>query len=136
MAAPAGAFVMRNSLVTIDTVEYANQTNVARLTPEQETLTWRGLVPDAIVQDVDSPVWTFALSGIQDHTTAVGLARYLTDNQGTQIDVVLEPKAPTGVSAAFTAVAVATEFGGEQGAFAVIEVELPVIGQPVFTDPI
>jgi hypothetical protein len=135
MAPPTGAFVMRNSLVTIDTVEYANQSSTARLTPEAETATWKGLVPDAIVQDVDSAVWTFNLSAIQDYTTAVGLARYLTVNHGQQIDVTLEPKAG-GVSAAFTAIAVATEFGGEQGSFATIEVELPVIGQPVFTDPI
>lgn len=135
MAAPTGAFVMRNSVVTIDTVAYANQTSTARLTPEVETLTWKGLVPDAIVQDVDSPVWTFNLNAIQDYTVAVGLARYLTDNHGTQIDVTLEPKAG-GVSAAFTAVAVATEFGGEQGSFATVELELPVIGQPVFTDPV
>ena len=133
MAAPAGAFVVRNSLVTIDTVEYANQTSTARLTPEVETQTWKGLVPDAIVQDVDSPVWTFNLNAIQDYVTAQGLARYLTDNHGEQIAVTLEPRAPSGVSASFTAVAVACEFGGEQGSFATIEVELPVIGQPVFT---
>ena len=135
MAAPAGAFVMRNSVVTIDTVQYANQTNVARLTPEVETQTWKGLVPDAIVQDVDSPVWTFNLSGIQDHVLATGLARYLTDNHGEQIQVTLEPKAG-GVGKTFTAIAVATEFGGEQGAFATIELELPVIGQPVTVDPV
>lgn len=135
MAPPTGAFVMRNAVVTIDTVAYANQSSTARLTPEAETQTWRGLVPDAIVQDVDTPVWTFNLSAIQDYTVAVGLARYLTDNHGNQIDVTLEPKAG-GVSAAFTAVAVACDFGGEQGQFATIEVELPVIGQPVFTDPV
>lgn len=135
MAPPAGAFVMRNAVVTIDTVAYANQSSTARLTPEVETQTWRGLVPDAIVQDVDNPVWTFNLAAIQDFTTAQGLARYLTDNHGNDIEVTLEPKAGA-VGATFTAKAVATEFGGEQGQFCTIEVELPVTGQPVWVDPV
>lgn len=135
MAAPTGAYVIRNAVVTIDTVEYANQCTRAELVPTADTQTLKTLVPDGIVQDVDSNVWALNLALIQDYTTAVGLARYLTDNHGTQIDLTLEPKAG-GVSAACTVVAKAINFGGTQGEFAVSEIELPVIGQPVFTDPV
>lgn len=134
MAPPAGAYVMRNAVVTIDTVGYANQVTTATLTPEQETQTLRTLVPDGIVQDVDSPVWTLNLAGVQDYVAAQGLARYLTDNAGTKLDLTLEPKAG-GVSATCTVIAKAVPFGGEQGSFVTFEAELPVVGSPTFTDP-
>lgn len=133
MTAPAGAFVIRNATVTIDTVEYANQCTRAELVPASDTQTLKTLVPDGIVQDVDSNVWSLNLGLIQDYVTATGLARHLTDNHGEEIEVVLAPKAGAGgVTATFTAVAKAVNFGGEQGQFAVSEVELPVIGQPAW----
>ena len=137
MAAPAGAYVMRNANVKIGTttpIEYANQCTRAELVPDAETQTLRTLVPDGIVQDVDTNVWTLNLAMIQDYTATQGLARFLTDNHGTQQTLTLTPKAG-GVSAEVTVICKAVNFGGEQGAFAVSEVELPVIGEPEFTDP-
>ncbi|MDW3849656.1 hypothetical protein NMK34_23870 [Micromonospora sp. BRA006-A] len=132
MPAAAGAHVIKNAVVTIDGVEYANQVNKARLVPDQPIQTMRTLVPDGVVQDVDSPVWTFEISGLQINV-AGGLAKALRDANGGEVDVVLQPRAGTGqATATFTVLALMPEFGGDQGEWATQELELPVVGQPVF----
>lgn len=135
MAAPLGAFVLRDCLVSIAATDYANQCTTARLTPEQETQTLRTLVPDGIVQDVDTAAWTLELAGIQDFTAAQGMARYLFDNDGQQVDLILEPRKSL-VSWAVSIKVKMPEIGGEQGNWATVELELPCIGAPVPTDPI
>ncbi|GAB3817468.1 hypothetical protein [Kribbella italica] len=134
MAAPAGAYVLRDALVKIEATDYAAQCTSVMLTPEQPTQTLRTMVPDGIVQDVDSAVWTLSINGIQDYVEAQGLARYLTEMSGTDVDLEFEPK-KGGVKATVTAVAKAVPFGGEQGAFTTFSVELPCKGAPVFVDP-
>jgi hypothetical protein len=134
MAAPTGAFVAKNATVTIASVAYANQVRVATLVPEQDIQTYRTLVPDGIVQDVDSASWTFELTGLQINKDG-GLAKALRAMEtGDIVACVLAPQAGEGESAAFNAMVVAVPFGGEQGAFATMELVLPVIGEPVFTD--
>lgn len=135
MAAPLGAYVLRDATLTIEATQYANQVTSVVLTPEQETQTLRTMVPDGIVQDVDSAVWTCSINGIQDYVEAQGLARLLTDMSGEQIDLIFAPKSG-GVTATVTVVSKAVPFGGEQGAFVTFDVELPCIGAPVFTDPV
>ena len=134
MTAPAGAYVLRDALLTIEATDYAAQCTSVVLTPDQATQTLKTMVPDGIVQDVDTAVWTLSINGIGDFVNAQGLARLLTDMNGEQIDIVFEPK-KGGVSATVTAVAKAVPFGGEQGAFTSFSVELPVVGAPVFADP-
>lgn len=134
MPPPTGAHVYRNALVTVATVEYANQVRIARLVPDTPIQTYRTLVPDGAVQDVDSPVWTLELTGLQINTTG-GLAKALrTATPGSELAVVLTPHDDTGEdSAAFTVLALPPPFGGEQGAFGTIEMVLPVLGQPTFS---
>lgn len=133
MSAPAGAYVLRNASITIEGTSYANQLTKARLVPETPMQTVRTLVPDGVVQDVDSTVWTLELAGIQDWKNAQGLADALNDFAGTDIDVVLQPKPGTGErTATFIAVAMPVEFGGEQGSFATFETSLPVKGAPTW----
>lgn len=133
MPAPTGATVYRDALITVDGTDYANQLTKARLVPEQSIQTMRTLVPDGVVQDVDSPVWTWELSGLQINI-AGGLAAYLRGLAiGAQIAVVLQPKTGVGLpKATFTAVALQVPFGGDQGALLPIELTLPVLGAPVF----
>ena len=132
MAAPTGAYVAKNATLTIATVAYANQVRIARLVPEAPIQTYRTLVPDGIVQDVDSTVWTLELSGLQS-TKAGGLAKALNDAAGTQLTVIIQPKNASGEdTATVEIIAMPVEFGGEQGAFRMFEAEFPVIGQPTF----
>lgn len=134
MAVVAGVYVVRDAVVTIDEVEYANQLNVARLVPETPVQTMRTLVPDGAIVDVDSPVWTFEVTAVQKNNTG-GLAKALrTAAPGTQLDVVLTPKDLTGEdSAAFIILAMPVPLGGEQGNFPTFEMVFAVVGQPVFT---
>ncbi|MDG4799051.1 hypothetical protein [Micromonospora sp. WMMD980] len=132
MPAAAGAHVFKNALVKIDDVEYANQLTKARLVPDQPVQTQRTLVPDGVVSDVDSPVWTFEMSGLQINI-AGGLAKALRDANGGELEITLQPKAGTGqATATFTAIALMPAFGGEQGEWLTQELELPVVGAPVF----
>jgi len=134
MAAPTGAFVAKNATLTIAAVAYANQVRVARLVPEADIQTYRTLVPDGIVQDVDSASWTLELTGLQINKDG-GLAKALRAmTPGDTVAVVLAPQVGEGQSAAFSVMAVPVPFGGEQGSFATMELVLPVIGQPVYTD--
>ncbi len=133
MAAPAGAFVLRNASVKFASAEYANQVTKARFVPDTPIQTLRTLVPDGIVQDVDSTAWVLELSGIQDLVSAQGLARYLFENEGTTVAVKVQPKSG-GVEVQANVLIVPTELGGEQGDWAQFEIELPVIGKPVLDD--
>lgn len=133
MAAPLGAYVLRDANFTVEATDYANQATSVVLTPEQPTQTLRTMVPDGIVQDVDSAVWTCSINGVQDYVAARGLARLLTDMAGQQIDIVFTPRVGVGTKATVTCIAKAVPFGGEQGAFTTFSVELPVVGAPVFT---
>lgn len=135
MTAPLGAYVLKDSLVKIEATDYANQCTSAVLTPDQNTQTLKTMVPDGIVQDVDSATWTFSVNGIQDMKTSQGLARFLNDMDGEPLDVEFEPK-KGGVKATFTVTGKAVSFGGEQGGWATFSVELPVTGQPVYVDPV
>jgi hypothetical protein len=132
MPAPSGVIVYKNASVEIDSVEYANQNTRARLVPDTPIQTMRTLVPDGVIQDVDSSVWTFELAGAQIWSTG-GLAKALNDNAGEQLDVVLQPKLGTGQpTATFTIIALPVPFGGDQGQILPFEASFPVVGAPVF----
>ncbi|HYF74139.1 MAG TPA: hypothetical protein VD864_15010 [Nocardioides sp.] len=133
MPAPTGARVFRAASIEIDEVEYANQVRVARLVPDTPIQTYRTLVPDGAVSDVDSTVWTFQIDGLQINTTG-GLADALRDAAGTEVEVILSPYTGTGApTATFTIIALPTQFGGEQGAWLTTgELSFPVVGAPVF----
>jgi hypothetical protein len=133
MSAPAGAYVLRDATFTVEATDYANQCTSVVLTPDQATQTLKTMVPDGIVQDVDSAVWTCSINGIQDYKAARGLARLLTEMAGSELDIVFTPKNGTGnATATVTVVGKAVPFGGEQGAFTTFSIELPVIGAPVW----
>lgn len=135
MPAYGNAHVMRNAKVTIDTVEYANQVTKARLVPDTPTQTLRTLVPDGVVTDTDSTVWTLELSGVESRK-AGGLAKALDTAAaaGESIELVLQPKVGAGEDiATVTVVPKPVPFGGTQGEFRTFEIELTVVGQPVFS---
>jgi hypothetical protein len=135
MTAPLGGFVLKDALVSFAATDYANQVTKVMLTPDQPTQTLRTIVPDGVVVDVDSTVWSLSLSGIQDFKTSQGLAAYLNDNSGTQQTVVINPrKSGPGRSATVTVICKSVPMGGDQGNFTTIDVDLPVVGAPVWTD--
>lgn len=132
MPAPTGAMVYKDAVITVDAVQYTNQLRMAILNPDQAEQTYRTLVPDGVVQDTDSVVWTFQIEGLQINI-AGGLAAYLRTNSGLNIACILQLKSGVGQpKATFTAIAKSPPFGGEQGAFMTMPLTLPVLGAPVF----
>lgn len=132
MPAPTGAQVYRDALITVDGTDYANQLNKCRLVPDQPIQTYRTLVPDGVVQDVDSVVWTLEITGLQINIVG-GLAAYLRTNSALTLAWVVQPKTGVGLpKATFSAIALMPEFGGEQGAYQVIDMSLPVLGGVTF----
>lgn len=134
MAVPTGGFVMRNSLFTVEGTDYANQCKKIRLVPEGETQTYRTLVPDGVIVDEDSSVWTLEVTGLQINITG-GLAKLLRDStEGDELDCVFAPKNVSGEQkATFTALAKKVPLGEEQGKFAEFDFALAVKGAPVFS---
>lgn len=134
MPPPTGAHVYRDAVVTIATVEYANQLRIARLVPDTPIQSYRTLVPDGAIQDVDSPLWTFEITGLQINVTG-GLAKALrAATVGSELAVVLTPHDDSGEdTAAFDILVIPPPFGGTQGEFGTMEMVFPVLGQPVFS---
>jgi len=125
--------VLKNSMVEVEAVDYANQLTRARLVPETPSQTTRVLVPDGTITDVDSPAWTFELAGLQKLSTG-GFAKMLNDAEpGDLLDVVWQPvkDVATQPQYSFTVVAKPVPVGGDQGAQGTFEIVLEVIGQPV-----
>ncbi len=132
MPVPTGVIVMKDSSVEVDGVEYANQTTRSRLVPDTPIQTKRTLVPDGIVQDVDSPAWVWQVAALQKNDTG-GLAKALRDAApGDELAVVFLPQVGSAPQATFTVLALPVDFGGDQGAWEDFEAVFPVVGQPVF----
>jgi len=130
MSAHAGAFKMRDCLFKLGSTTFTNQLWVALIEPDTPFEIKRTLVPDGAVADVDSPTWTFKISGLQDHETG-GLSDFLWDNAGTQQTFEFAPRVGSGkVKFTGTLYAVHPKIGGDQGEWAQDELELPVIGTP------
>ena len=134
MPPATGAFVMKDALISFGATEYGNQCKTMRLVPDQPHQVYKTLVPDGAAVDVDSATWTLTMQGLQINQ-AGGLADYLRANAGTEVDLVFEPKRG-GKNATATVMAKHVDFGGETGNWAEVDLTLPVVGQPVFTDPV
>lgn len=128
-------FVLRNPVITIGGVSYTGQLTRARLVPDVQRQVGKTLDPNTVYVDVDSPSWMLQLTGYQGWENAGGICDFLNDNHGLSVAVVLTPRPGTGnKSAAFNAIAQTVDFGGEQGQWALFEVELGVVNAPVFSD--
>lgn len=122
--------IMKYSVVKIETVEYAAYVQTALLTADTPTQVYRTLVPDGHITDVDSPTWTFQLSGAQGSA----LSTALREAQGDVVEVIFQPEFGVGKEVAtFDAVVPAIPFGGTSGAMRSFDITLAVSGQPVFS---
>lgn len=125
-----GAFVNRNALFTLGGTSFANQVWKVRIVPDTPNQQQRTLVPDGTISDVDSATYVMELEGLQDYESG-GLAAYLLTNAGVQVTFVYAPVNTVGKKKfTGTLVAIAPPVGGDQGEFAQMELELPIIGAP------
>lgn len=132
MTAYAGAILIKDALVKFGATTFTNQCTKARLVPDTPSQTLRTMVPDGQVTDNDSSVWTLELEGLQDWETG-GWAAYMNTNSGSLITVVIAPKLGSGkMQATVSARIKPVPFGGSQGEFAMLDIELDIQGQPTF----
>jgi len=131
MPAYTGGHKMRDCLFKLGGVTFTNQLWVTLIEPDTPFEIKRTLVPDGAIADVDSPTWTFKITGLADHETG-GFADFLWDNAGTIVTYEFAPRVGSG-KAKFTGslYAIHPPIGGEQGEWAEAEMELPIIGTPV-----
>jgi hypothetical protein len=129
------AYILRNFTLTIGMTDFANAATTASLKPESKISTLTTLVPNGVIQDKDTTIWTFSLAGVSDWTSG-GLAKLLNDNDGLNLDAVLKPKAGSGLpSAAFTFIGSPVQFGGDQGSWNTFaSQDFALVGPPVFDD--
>ncbi len=127
--------VLKDSLVEVEGVDYANQLTRSRLVPETPSQTVRTLVPDGAVTDTDSASWTWEIAGLQKYATGGLTELLLNASPGDILEVVYEPR--RGVVGQphyeFSVVVKPTTIGGDQGAFSQFELSLEVQGEPVKT---
>lgn len=134
MTAVANAIMWRDAVITIDGTTYEGQVRKARLVPAQDVTSYRVSTPTGTIQDVNAPVWTLELEGVQiNHSN--GLAKALRDaaDAGDTIDVIVQPKRgsaqPTGT---VTVIPLQVPFGGEEGKIMDFDITLPVNGSPTW----
>lgn len=133
MAGYARAHVMKDSIVSIEGTDFASQVTKVRLVPDQPVQQMRVLEPSGTITDVDTPIWTCELAGIQDQGSG-SLGAALRSNAGTLLTFIVQPKTGTGQDVAtFEAMAMHVPFGGEQGAWRTFDITLPVDGEPTFS---
>ncbi|MEV0902892.1 hypothetical protein [Actinoplanes sp. NPDC049802] len=132
----ARAMVLRNPVVTIESVTYTAQVSKARLVPDTPIQTMRTF--GGVDQDRDTTAWTLELSGHQDRGTG-GLADALDDAAaaGGTLTVEIQAKAGAGQDKAVCEIVpVPVEFGGEVGNFKQFEATFAVLDQPVFSQSV
>jgi hypothetical protein len=122
--------LMKYAVVKIETVDYAAYATTALLTPDTPSQSLRTLVPDGVITDTDSAIWTFQLAGANQ----TALATALRAAEGTSVEVIFQAEFGTGKEVAtFDVVVPALPFGGTQGAFRTFDLSMAVSGQPEFT---
>lgn len=132
MPAAAGAVFGKSSVITFDGDTFTNEISKARFVPQQEIQTYKTLVPDGTQSDQDNPVWTLELTALQIHA-ATGLAAAMRAAAGTTVEFVIQPKAGTGQPTGTADIIVpAVPFGVEQGAWEVMDLTIPVVGEPTW----
>ena len=148
-AIPATPIFMRDVLLTLkasaEPTPLAFQCHVSearvQVTPG-ETVTVKTLCANGSFSSAGTPEYTLVLVGIQDYDTTAasqGLSAYLWQHEGETLDVELNVYGEDAVASASTpsmkgqVTAIPGDYGGEIGAYAELNVELPFLAKPALT---
>lgn len=126
MADTPGLF--KYAVVKIDDVEYNLHTTTALLTGDAPVQQLRTLVPDGVISDTDSSIYSFQIAGPQ------GTALYtaLVAAEGESVEVEFQAEYGVGkTKATFNAIVPVLPLGGQQGAWRTFDITLPVSGAVV-----
>jgi hypothetical protein len=126
-------YAMKQATLVIGADDYSSAVSQAEFQPSTSSSSWTAINGHS-VQLPSTATWVLALGLAQDDDPG-GLSRYLLAHEGEQVAVKLTPVVGGTVWDA-TVTLTPGAIGGTAGAdLAVAQVNLPVIGKPVPTDP-
>lgn len=122
--------ILTNVLFSVESDSYEKHVSSVEFVPSSSTVTWKGLTPTSVFSFGTNSTWVCNLAFAQDWETEDSLSQFLFENEGDEIDVVLEP---VNGGAGFSATLIVTpgSIGGAVDAVAVSTVSLGVKGKPV-----
>ena len=96
---PFQPFMMGDATLTIDGDAFEGEVSGAVFTPSASTVPWTAINSDTY--NFTTPAtWTLDLTLAQDWAFADALSRYLHDNEGDTVSVVLTPKSGASTATA------------------------------------
>lgn len=124
---------LKGGTLTLDALPFATQATNVRLVPETEEQgeAVEVLSGDALAGD-EVTNWTLVIEAIQDFDDPAGFSKFCFDNAGDAVPFAWDPNA-TGPSFTGSVKIRAIEVGGPVNTRNSAEVELPVVGTPVWT---
>lgn len=114
---------MKDSDVTLGATDYQMEVASAAIVPANTSVIWKGLTPAARYGAVGTE-WTVELTIGQDYDTALSLSRYLLENAGDTVPVVIAPRSG-GQGYSVNATLAPSQIGGSVETFAEGTVSLP-----------
>jgi hypothetical protein len=123
-----------------DLIEVAPQASAVKLTPTVNSNDGTPTLETPEPAPETDVTWSLNVSAIQDFEDPVGFVNFLMDHALAELPFVWLPIDDAGlpgstVSYAGTLQVVPIEVGGDVAVQVVTDVELPLVGQPVRTDP-
>jgi hypothetical protein len=123
-----------------DLIEVAPQASTVKLTPTVNSADGTPTLETPTPAPETDVTWSLNVSAIQDFEDPVGFVNFLMDHALAELAFVWLPIDDGGapgatVSYAGTLQVVPIEIGGDVAVQTITDVELPLVGQPVRTDP-
>jgi hypothetical protein len=141
----ARPFIMRNSIISFATDDFAKAVSTATITPSNGITAWPALKTGAVYTFPQATTWTLELTYAQDWSAETSLSRYLFDHKGQTVDFVLNADDTTGMTPGVgsttwtgTAAIAPGAVGGDVDSVATATVSLGILGEPVptYTAPV
>jgi hypothetical protein len=122
-----------------DLIEVAPQASTVKLTPTVNSNDGTPTLETPEPAPETTIAWSLNVSAIQDFEDPIGFVNFLMDHALAELPFVWEPVSPVAaeevVSYSGTLQVVPMEVGGDVAVQTITDVELPLVGQPVRTDP-
>jgi hypothetical protein len=122
-----------------DLIEVAPQASTVKLTPTVNSADGTPTLETPEPAPETSVAWSLNVSAIQDFEDPIGFVNFLMDHALAELAFVWEPVSPAAleevVTYSGTLQVVPIEIGGDVAVQTITDVELPLVGQPVRTDP-
>lgn len=115
---------MKDVEFTVEATDYAAQLSSVLIETDSDTVTWRGLKPDASFTEATPPTYQATIKYAQDWDDPQSFANWLYDNDGQEVAATLRPKTGTGPQFAVNLQVIGGPIGGDVDTYAEATVTL------------